>query len=404
MDKKNPQLICCASVDAVKDDQIHVTFDGWRGAFDYWTRFDSRDIFPVGWCTRSCHPMQPPGQRNKFDPSTNRRKSLKPSNISVPDIDALPSATPITIHFHTKCRGGKCINSSRLPSMVTAPTQKSSIRLCLQEILAASSVSIHLSKLLFAMEGEANIVMAANKNFTVKIPIENNLSDRDMSRFLRQVCETCGACPNLITTEAGPDQCKRCEGEEEERRAFEEKREREKQQKLDLEHQRHQQEQQELEEKKKLKDQENVRSKRSRKRARALDSESDTSSSSSKRTQEPEIAAGIPLTTSIITSTVATATITTTTSISSEFQYICSTSLTLSLNGIFFFFYFIVSNANPSHAIESSETRSNLQSNKKIPKGSASEWGIEEVIQFITVTDPALAIYADLFRKHVGIE
>lgn len=43
VDKKNPQLICCATVDAIKDDQIHVAFDGWRGAFDYWTRYDSRD-------------------------------------------------------------------------------------------------------------------------------------------------------------------------------------------------------------------------------------------------------------------------------------------------------------------------------------------------------------------------
>lgn len=63
VDKKNPQLICTATVGAVKQDQIHVTFDGWRGAFDYWCRFDSRDIFPVGWCARSGHPMQPPGQK-----------------------------------------------------------------------------------------------------------------------------------------------------------------------------------------------------------------------------------------------------------------------------------------------------------------------------------------------------
>lgn len=36
VDKKNPQLICCATVGSVKNEQIHVTFDGWRGAFDYW--------------------------------------------------------------------------------------------------------------------------------------------------------------------------------------------------------------------------------------------------------------------------------------------------------------------------------------------------------------------------------
>ncbi|KAL1131586.1 hypothetical protein AAG570_011200, partial [Ranatra chinensis] len=63
VDKKNPQLICAATIGAVKADIIHVTFDGWRGAFDYWCSFDSRDIFPVGWCARSGHPLQPPGQK-----------------------------------------------------------------------------------------------------------------------------------------------------------------------------------------------------------------------------------------------------------------------------------------------------------------------------------------------------
>lgn len=38
---------------------------------------------------------------------------------------------------------------------------------------------------------------------------------------------------------------------------------------------------------------------------------------------------------------------------------------------------------------------------KSLPKGPASEWTIEDAIQFITATDPALAVHADLFRKHV---
>ena len=65
VDRKNPQLLCPATVGAVNGDQIHVTFDGWRGAFDYWCRFDSRDIFPVGWCVGSGHPLQPPGQKGQ---------------------------------------------------------------------------------------------------------------------------------------------------------------------------------------------------------------------------------------------------------------------------------------------------------------------------------------------------
>lgn len=65
VDRKNPQLICPATVGAVKGEEVHVTFDGWRGAFDYWTKRDSRDLFPVGWCALSGHPLQPPGQKGQ---------------------------------------------------------------------------------------------------------------------------------------------------------------------------------------------------------------------------------------------------------------------------------------------------------------------------------------------------
>jgi len=51
----------------VNKNNIFVTFDGWRGAFDYWCSYDSRDIFPVGWCVKSGHPLQPPGHKgNKY--------------------------------------------------------------------------------------------------------------------------------------------------------------------------------------------------------------------------------------------------------------------------------------------------------------------------------------------------
>lgn len=37
------------------------------------------------------------------------------------------------------------------------------------------------------------------------------------------------------------------------------------------------------------------------------------------------------------------------------------------------------------------------------PKGLPNEWTIEEVIQYITSTDPGLAVHADLFRTHVSL-
>ncbi len=70
VDRKNPHLICCATVGAVNQDQIHVQFDGWKGAFDYWCKFDCRDIFPVGWCQASDHPLQPPGTKVRLEACT----------------------------------------------------------------------------------------------------------------------------------------------------------------------------------------------------------------------------------------------------------------------------------------------------------------------------------------------
>ncbi|XP_021571904.1 sex comb on midleg-like protein 2 [Carlito syrichta] len=61
VDRKNPYLICPATVGNVKGDEVYITFDGWSGAFDYWCKYDSRDIFPAGWCHLTGDVLQPPG-------------------------------------------------------------------------------------------------------------------------------------------------------------------------------------------------------------------------------------------------------------------------------------------------------------------------------------------------------
>lgn len=65
IDRKNPYLICPATIGNVKGDEVFITFDGWRGAFDYWCKYDSRDIFPVGWCDLTGDALQPPGNSGK---------------------------------------------------------------------------------------------------------------------------------------------------------------------------------------------------------------------------------------------------------------------------------------------------------------------------------------------------
>ncbi len=61
MDRHNAQLICPATIGEVCGQHVLVSFDGWSGTFDYWTRFDSRDLFPCGWCKLAGHALQSPG-------------------------------------------------------------------------------------------------------------------------------------------------------------------------------------------------------------------------------------------------------------------------------------------------------------------------------------------------------
>nr|AAK31956.1 transcriptional repressor Scml2 [Mus musculus] len=76
VDRKNPFMICPATIGAVCGDQLHITFDGWSGAFDYWCDYDSRDIFPVGWCRLTGDVLQPPGKIVEKRPRRKRRTRL----------------------------------------------------------------------------------------------------------------------------------------------------------------------------------------------------------------------------------------------------------------------------------------------------------------------------------------
>lgn len=60
VDKRVPQLIRVATVDEVDEHRIKIRFDGWPGKYSYWVDDDSPDIHPVGWCSKTGHPIEPP--------------------------------------------------------------------------------------------------------------------------------------------------------------------------------------------------------------------------------------------------------------------------------------------------------------------------------------------------------
>ncbi|KAI5631175.1 mbt repeat domain-containing protein [Phthorimaea operculella] len=213
VDKKNPQLICCATVGAVKNDQIHVTFDGWRGAFDYWCRYDSRDIFPVGWCARAGHPLQPPGQKSATAPSRFKIRPSIPSNPALPEGGSTGSANSnststttqaatIRLRIHSGCSGG----SSMFPTKVSGIGPSGAAEALAKELLSVHPDPQRLTRaILTAATSYSNFnnvqVTAGSKSYSVKVPSE--LTTDELKNWLKAVCSGVGCCVGMIEIDTG---------------------------------------------------------------------------------------------------------------------------------------------------------------------------------------------------------
>uniref|UniRef100_A0A1A8L410 L(3)mbt-like 4 n=2 Tax=Nothobranchius pienaari TaxID=704102 RepID=A0A1A8L410_9TELE len=60
VDKKNPGLVCVASVADVINNRFLVHFDNWDDTYDYWCDSSSPFIHPVGWCEEQGRPLTAP--------------------------------------------------------------------------------------------------------------------------------------------------------------------------------------------------------------------------------------------------------------------------------------------------------------------------------------------------------
>ncbi|XP_054099955.2 lethal(3)malignant brain tumor-like protein 4 isoform X4 [Callithrix jacchus] len=50
VDRKNPSLVCVATIADIVEDRLLVHFDNWDDSFDYWCDVNSPYVQPVGWC------------------------------------------------------------------------------------------------------------------------------------------------------------------------------------------------------------------------------------------------------------------------------------------------------------------------------------------------------------------
>uniref|UniRef100_G3W9D2 Scm polycomb group protein like 2 n=1 Tax=Sarcophilus harrisii TaxID=9305 RepID=G3W9D2_SARHA len=120
IDKKNPYLICPATVGDVKGDDVFITFDGWRGAFDYWCRYDSRDIFPVGWCGLTGDALQPPGNNVSITKSSAKTQS-SPSKVTRRSMQSPQKTAPISAQRGKKPGRAKPPGQTSVPKKGRSP-------------------------------------------------------------------------------------------------------------------------------------------------------------------------------------------------------------------------------------------------------------------------------------------
>ncbi|XP_062449900.1 lethal(3)malignant brain tumor-like protein 3 isoform X3 [Rhea pennata] len=65
VDKKNPSLMCVATVIDVLDNRLLIHFDNWDESYDYWCEASSPYIRPIGYCQETGTPLTtPPGYKD----------------------------------------------------------------------------------------------------------------------------------------------------------------------------------------------------------------------------------------------------------------------------------------------------------------------------------------------------
>ncbi|KYM98260.1 Polycomb protein Scm [Cyphomyrmex costatus] len=231
IDKKNPQLICTATVGAVNDDMIHITFDGWRGAFDYWCRYDSRDIFPAGWCFKTGSSK---GIRNSkasvilvvgVGPvNNNNRESavalVTPAGSNAPLQPATEPDTStvntkplenVTLYVNHKCQCGPYFDIRKvkvLPAQFGTGSMTSVARDIFQAFLMAALNPKQMLGLLRNGDGETVTLSTGTLKKPAAVKLPHFLEEEDFYAYIKQQLEDLRACEYMLTKRKEP--CSKC--------------------------------------------------------------------------------------------------------------------------------------------------------------------------------------------------
>ncbi|XP_077977165.1 polycomb protein SCMH1-like [Glandiceps talaboti] len=241
VDRKNPHLICPATIAAVRDNQIFVSFDGWRGAFDYWCDYDSRDIFACSWCSTAGIHLQAPGLKGL--PKIKRTVSVSSSSSSSgstsstssssvqppspgsanmePDTSSLPVHIPIpqpqpttvTVFVHSSCVCGPYLSPHKvrqLPVQFGPATMEKVLKDIVQDCVdCAVQKKAVLAFLKPNHEKDPTIsISVGNESPAVMISVPDKLST--FWTTLDQLLEDLLCCGNFFCSRPLQGQCTKC--------------------------------------------------------------------------------------------------------------------------------------------------------------------------------------------------
>ncbi|XP_058712209.1 lethal(3)malignant brain tumor-like protein 3 isoform X5 [Poecile atricapillus] len=101
VDKKNPSLVCVATVTDMVENRLLIHFDNWDESYDYWCETSSPYIRPVGYCQETGTPLTtPPGYRDSK--AFSWEKYLEETNSQAAPARAFKLRPPHGFQVHTK--------------------------------------------------------------------------------------------------------------------------------------------------------------------------------------------------------------------------------------------------------------------------------------------------------------
>ncbi|XP_054772350.2 lethal(3)malignant brain tumor-like protein 4 [Lytechinus pictus] len=117
VDRKNPSLICVATVTDIMDNRFLIHFDAWEDMYDYWCDAASPYIHPVGWCEENGLALTPPNDYPDLEHFTWSDYLAKSKSVAVPT-RAFKPRPPIPFQVGMKL---ECVDK-RNPSLIRAAT------------------------------------------------------------------------------------------------------------------------------------------------------------------------------------------------------------------------------------------------------------------------------------------